>query len=156
MATAKLKDNQVKVRFPTAQECIDYEGCDGVNFDGDVRFKSYINADHEPHKEVELLSFPLKMLGKEIVLTKNPWVGVSYENKTEDIAILDSELTHFNDVVKVIEGTLLKPPLVVADHTLSFDSEDNIFRIGCKKIDMKLADQVFHFLGEHLGYAITT
>lgn len=72
------------------------------------------------------------------------------------IEILDSELTHFNDVVKVIEGTLLKPPLIVADHTLLFDSEDSIFRIGCKKIDMKLADQVFHFLGEHLGYAITT
>ena len=155
MATAKLKDNQVKVRFPTAQECIDYEGCDAVHFDGDVKFKSYINAEHEPHEEVELLSFPLSLLGKEIVLGKTPCLGVSYSNKSEEIEILDSELTYFNDIVKVIDGVLLKAPLIVADHTLSFDYENKNFRIGCKKIDMKLADKVFHFLGEHLGYDIT-
>lgn len=156
MATAKLKENQVKVQFPTAQECIDYEGCDGVTFDGDVRLKSYINNEYERHAETNLLSFPFALLGKEIVLNKNPCLSVSYSNKTEEIEILDSELTHFNDIVKVIEGTLIKPPLVVADHTLSFDSEGKIFRVGCKKIDMKLADQIFHFLGEHLGYEITT
>ncbi len=47
------------------------------------------------------------------------------------------------------------PPIDIDGDTLTFDKESNVFKCGCKRIPLELADEIFHYIGKNLGYTIT-
>lgn len=70
--------------------------------------------------------------------------------------ILEIELIHIlKELCSVVKGEFEKLPINIDGDTLTFDEQLNIFRCGCKRISLKLADEIFQYMGKVLGYTIT-
>lgn len=144
----QLKPDQVLVKFPTAKECFDNQNC--ISFKVDVDFISFA---YESQHEDEYLNIPLSVLGKEVTLNKNN-IGGYYEHN-HYIQIAQSQVKHFHDLVKFIKGEQIYQSLTIDGDELTYDEENKEFNVGCKTIDDKLANEIFHFIGKKLGYQIT-